>query len=79
MSEFITVLNGKRTTVYDFDKCIESLICRHEQNKASIKRLEEENRKLKEEYSKDEEIQEMQKRLDRLQQDYWRGFPIFFF
>lgn len=41
-----------------------------------IKYLEEENRKLKEEYNKDEEIQAMQQRLDDLYKEYRRGFPI---
>lgn len=61
---------------YDFDDCIESICNKNRENESRIKYLEEENRKLKEEYSKDEEIQKMQQRLDEMRKDYWRGFPI---
>lgn len=74
--EYYTHYNGEWTQVYDLDKCIRAIQCRNEDNVKRIKYLEEENRKLKEEYSKDEEIQSMQKRLDEMQKDYWRGFPI---
>lgn len=76
MSEYSTYYNGEWTHVYDLDKCIRAIQCRNEDNERQIKRLEEENRKLKEEYSKDKEIQKMQERLDKMQKDYWRGFPI---
>lgn len=41
-----------------------------------IEFLHEEVRKLKEEYSKDEEIQKMQAHVDRLQKECRLGFPI---
>jgi predicted nuclease with TOPRIM domain len=76
MSEYITGFNGEVVVVYDFDKCIKALQCRNSDNEKRIKYLKEENSKLKEEYNKDEEIQKMQERLDEMQKDYWRGFPI---
>lgn len=76
MSEYCSYYNGEWTQVYDLDECIRAIQCRNEDNENRIKRLTEENCKLKEEYSRDEEIQKMQKRLDKMQQDYWRGFPI---
>jgi predicted nuclease with TOPRIM domain len=76
MAEYRTYYDGEMVTVYDFDKCIKALQCRNADNVKRIKYLEEENRKLKEEYSKDEEIQSMQQRLDEMKKDYWRGFPI---
>lgn len=45
-------------------------------NEFRIAYLSEENRKLKEEYSKEKEIQNMQERLDKMKKDYRRGFPI---
>ena len=41
-----------------------------------IKHLEDENKKLKDEAYKDNELQEMKERLDKMQNDMWRGFPI---
>lgn len=74
--EYSTYYNGEYTQVYKLDDCIRAIKCRVENNENRIKYLEEENRKLKEEYSKDEEIQKMQECLDKMQKDYWRGFPI---
>lgn len=76
MSEYSTYYDGEWTQVYDLDKCIRAIQCRNTDNEKRIKYLEEENRKLKEEYNKDEEIQKIQERLDKMQKDYWRGFPI---
>ena len=76
MSEYSTYYDGKWTQVYDLDKCIRAIQCRNADNEKRIKYLEEENRKLKEEYNKDEEIKKMQECLDKMQKDYWRGFPI---
>lgn len=67
---------GKWTNVYDLEKCLTAIRIRNKDNENRIKYLQEENRKLREEYNKDEEIQKMQQKLDRMQKDYWRGFPI---
>ena len=76
MSAYSTTYNGEWIEVYDLDQCLKSIQVRNEINEKQIKRLIEENRKLKEEYSKDEEIQKMQEQLDEMKKDYWRGFPI---
>ena len=76
MSEYSTYYNGEWTNVYDLEDCIRAIQCRNADNEKRIKYLEEENRKLKEEYNKDEEVQKLQERLDKMQKDYWRGFPI---
>ena len=49
---------------------------RFDSKEAEIKYLEEENKKLKDEAYKDNELQEMKERLDKMQNDMWRGFPI---
>lgn len=70
------VESGKHVQVYELNKCLESIRIRNEDNEKRIKYLEEENRRLKEEYSKDEEIKKMQQKLDKMKKDYYRGFPI---
>lgn len=40
------------------------------------KRLSEENSRLKNENYKDEELSKMKAQLEKMQQDYYRGFPI---
>lgn len=40
------------------------------------KRLSEENSRLKNENYKDEELSKMKTQLEKMQQDYYRGFPI---
>lgn len=76
MSEYSTYYNDEWTYVYDLDDCIRSIQCRNADNEKLIKYLKKENRKLKEEYNKDEEIQAMQQELNKMREDYWRGFPI---
>ena len=51
MSEYSTYYNGKWTQVYNLDDCIRAIQCRNPDNEDRIKRLTEENRKLKEEYN----------------------------
>lgn len=60
----------------NIDMFLDKIRIENDLNLKRIKYLEEENRKLKEEYSKDAEIQEMQQRLDKMYEDYCRGFPI---
>lgn len=67
---------GKWTQVYDLEECLRAIRVRNQNNEDRIKRLEEENKILKEEYSKDEDIQKMKQQLDRMKEDYRRGFPI---
>lgn len=76
MSEWYTHFNGKYTHVYELDDCIRAIQCRNQRNEDRIAYLEAENKKLKEETYKDEELQDMKKQLDRMQDEYWRGFPI---
>lgn len=68
---------GKYTYVYDLEDCLNSIRARNQDNEDRIKRLEEENKKLKEEHYKDDEIQRLQAELETLKKDYYiRGFPI---
>lgn len=74
--EYSKHYNGKWTQVYDLNDCIRAIQCRNADNEKRIKYLEEENKKLKEGHYKDDEMQEMKKTLDKMYNDYWRGFPI---
>ena len=49
---------------------------RYKDAEAAIEKLEKENKALKDEHYKDEELQKMQKELDSLRRDLSRGFPI---
>lgn len=76
MSEYSTYFNGKYTHVYDLDDCIRAIQCRNKNNEERIKYLEEENEKLKEEHYKDEQLYKLKQQLNRMEDDYYRGFPI---
>ena len=43
---------------------------------ARIEHLEEENKRLKSDAYKDEELAKMKSEYDRMKEDYFRGFPI---
>lgn len=68
--------DGKLKYVLDFDECIESLKERNADKTERIKRVEEENRRLKSEHYKDTELQNLQHKYDELKKDAYRGFPI---
>lgn len=63
-------------TVYDFDKCIDALKQRNDDQISRIKYLEAENKKLKDKSYKDNELKKMKDSLEQMKKDYWRGFPI---
>ena len=76
MSGYSTYYDGEYIDVADLEECLKSIRCRNEDNERRIEYLKEENRKLREEYDKDEEIQRMKLELDKMSEDYYRGFPI---
>lgn len=76
MYEYITKIDGKFMHVHDLEECLESIRIINKKNQETINRLGEQNRKLNEEYYKDELVQQMQQRLDQMSADYYRGFPI---
>lgn len=76
MSEYTTYFNGEYTNVYDLDDCLRAIKCRNQDNEEAIEYLRKENKKLKEENYKDDELQKMKQQLEKMKADYWRGFPI---
>lgn len=76
MSEYSTYFNGEYTNVYDLDDCLRAIKCRNKNNEDTIEYLRKENKRLKEENYKDDELQKMKTQLEKMKADYWRGFPI---
>ena len=62
--------------VYKLDEALKAIKVRNMHDQDRIRYLEEENKKLKEKNYKDEELSTMKMKLDRMQKDYYRGFPI---
>lgn len=74
--EYRRMKDGCMTTVYDLEQCLEAIRARNEDNEDTIRHLNAEIAELKSEHYKDKQLQEMKKRLEKMQKDYWRGFPI---
>ena len=74
--KYTTYYNGVYTEVHTLDDCIRAVLCRNKNNEDRIKYLEEENKQLKDEAWKDEELQKMKTKYEKMESDYWRGFPI---
>lgn len=78
MSEYskFDIQTGEWTHVYELEKCLKAIRVRDKDNEEKIKSLLIENKKLKDEYNKDEEIQKMKLEVEKMRKNYWRGFPI---
>lgn len=68
--------DGHVVLVYDLDECLQAIRARNEDNEENIERLKEEIHTLKSEHYKDEQLQKFKKKLDKMRNDYLRGFPI---
>lgn len=73
---YSTYYKGEYTDVLPVEDCVRAILCRNENNESIIQRLEEENKKLKEEVWKEEELQKMKTELELMRADYRRGFAI---
>lgn len=73
---YYTHYKGEYIQVLSIEDCIKSILCRFETYEDTIERLKEENKKLKDEVWKDEELQDMKEQLDKMKAKYYRGFPI---
>lgn len=66
--------------VHDIEDCLRSIRIRSKDNEDTIKNLRKENKKLKEKISnkcfKDEEIRNLQHKLEKLQNEHSRSFII---
>ena len=73
---YYTHYKGEFIEVLPIEKCVKSILSRVDSYEDTIERLKEENRKLKDEVWKDEELQNMKEQLDKMKSDYNRGFNI---
>lgn len=78
MSEYVAYDTETRefTRVLGLDECLAAIRMRNADNEQRIKKLEEENKRLKDEAYKDRELQAMKQRLRSMEDSYYRGFPI---
>ena len=74
--EYTEYKDEKHKRMIGFNECIESLCIRNFDQNVRIKSLVEENKRLKSEYYKDIELQNLQSKYDELKKDAYRGFPI---
>ena len=81
--EYWKMVNGSLRQVHDFDDALESIRIEYQSKVDAVSRLSEENKKLKDEAYKDNELSAMKKELSdtkkRFQEqieDYNRGFPV---
>lgn len=68
--------NGKLLNVLDLEECFEIIRERNKDNEKTIMELTEENRKLKDEHYKDNELQVLKSQVAKLQDNLSRGFDI---
>lgn len=73
---YYTHYKGEYIKVPPVEECVKSILSRVESYEDTIERLKEENKKLKDEVWKDEELQDMKEQLDKMKSDYHRGFNI---
>lgn len=73
---YYTHYKGEYIQVLPVEECVKSILSRIESYEDTIERLKEENKKLKDEVWKDEELQDMKEQLDKMKSDYNRGFNI---
>ena len=73
---YYTHYKGDFIQVLPVEECVKSILSRIESYEDTIKRLKEENQKLKDGVWKDEELQDMKEQLDKMKAKYYRGFPI---
>lgn len=69
-------VSDERCTVYELDKALRAIKVRNMNDIDRIRRLENENKKLKAERYKDEELSVMKTQLEEMKKAYYRGFPV---
>lgn len=61
---------------YQSQNIVNDLLKRLRQLELSVESLKKENAELKSEHYKDEQLSNMKDKLNRMEKDYYRGFPI---
>ena len=73
---YYTHYKGEYIQVLPVEDCMKSILSRIESYEDTIERLKEENKKLKDEVWKDEELQDMKEQLDKMKGKYHNVFYI---
>ena len=61
---------------YQSQNIVNDLLKRLRQLELSVESLKKENAELKSEHYKDEQLSNMKNKLNKMEKDYYRGFPI---
>lgn len=61
---------------YQSQNIVNDLLKRLRQLELSVENLKKENAELKSEHYKDEQLSNMKDKLNKMEKDYYRGFPI---
>ena len=75
-SRYSAYYEGIWTDVIKTEDAVRAILCIHKNDLDRIEYLEKENKELKAEAWKDEELQKMKTELAQMRADYHRGFPI---
>ena len=73
---YSTYRDGQYINVPPMDELCLALKDKFMRQEETIEVLRDEIKRLKDKNWKDEELQAMKKNFDKMQKDYWRGFPI---
>ena len=71
-----TTVDGDYIEVESVDKCMKMLRCRFDDQEKTINRLRNQVKKLTDSQYKDKKLREMKDKLEAMQREYNRGFPI---
>ena len=73
---YTSYLNGKYHQFQGYEKVLEELKNSMDETLEYAEKVEDQNKALKDEHWKDERMVEMKERLKKMEDDYYRGFPI---
>ena len=76
MDEKLELKDGQMQRLDDIKADFQKLYDHYRWVSARIEHLEKENKRLKSDAYKDEELTKMKSEYDRMKEDYFRGFPI---
>lgn len=71
-----TFIDGEYMEVETVDKCMKMLRYRFDDQKKTIESLKKQVKELTDSQYKDKELQKMEAKLEKIQREYNRGFPI---
>jgi len=73
---YSSYLNGKFHEFQGYEKCLEELAYTIQQTLNYAEQMEEKNAELEDHHWKDSKLQELKNKYEKMESDYYRGFPI---